>query len=87
MSYKLHLANADTLLDQLEQERASDDGMPEPLERTEARTPTSIHTAYEQGRAAVSGSVGAIPKNPYRGHSRLHESWDNGRGDELESFA
>lgn len=85
-TYKLHLS--DDAYDRLERERATAEGMPEPLEAVTPVSPlVSLETAYSQGRKAAYGAIDRLPTNPYRGHSRLHEAWDNGRGDELESFA
>lgn len=74
-TYKVHLD--ETKLEELEQERATDDGMPEPV---------SLESAYARGRKAAYVD-GDLQSNPYARRTRLHEAWDNGRGDELEEFA
>lgn len=81
-TYKLHLS--DDSYDRLEQQRADDDGMALPVQDN----PTvSLGSAYERGRKSAFRDLDNTEHNPFRRRTRLHEAWDNGRGDELESFA
>lgn len=41
--------------------------------------------AYSRGRDDTYRTETAV--NPYKGNEELCEAWENGRGDELESFA